>query len=122
MWPSTGFGQRHRMPASSGKLLEQRLGVLQVGGVEALGEPAVDRREQVVGLGAPALVAPEPRQAGRGAQLPGLRLLMPGDVESALEGNAGLLNICMGLVQVQLASESICLGLVVALPAFLNCV
>jgi hypothetical protein len=41
--PSTDFGQRRRVLASSGKLLEQRLGVLQVGGVESLGEPAVDR-------------------------------------------------------------------------------
>jgi len=31
--------------------------------VEALGEPAVDRCEQVAGFGAAALVAVEPRQA-----------------------------------------------------------
>jgi hypothetical protein len=29
------------------KLVQQRLGVLQVGGVEALGEPVVDFREPV---------------------------------------------------------------------------
>jgi hypothetical protein len=34
--------------------------VLQVGGVEAVGEPAVDRREQVVGLSPLTLLAPEP--------------------------------------------------------------
>jgi hypothetical protein len=38
--------------------VEQRLGVLQVGGLEAFGEPAVDRREQVAGLGAPTLSSP----------------------------------------------------------------
>jgi hypothetical protein len=29
------------------QLVEQRLGVLQIGGLEALGEPAVDRREEL---------------------------------------------------------------------------
>ena len=32
------------------QLLKQRPGVLKIGGVEALGEPVVDRREEVVGL------------------------------------------------------------------------
>jgi hypothetical protein len=38
--------------ADSCQLLEQRLGVLQVGGIETLGEPAVDRRQEIVRLGA----------------------------------------------------------------------
>ena len=38
------------MPATgSCQLIEQRLCLLQVGGVEALGEPAVDRREEITG-------------------------------------------------------------------------
>jgi hypothetical protein len=49
--------------------LQQRLGVLQVGGVGALGEPEVDWSEEVMGLSAPPLAAPQPRQAHRGAQL-----------------------------------------------------
>ena len=36
--------------APSAQLVEQRLGVLQISGVEALGEPAVDWREQVARL------------------------------------------------------------------------
>ena len=52
-------GQEVTLLAGSCQLVEQRLGVLQVGGVEALGEPAVDRREQVVSLSTSALVAPE---------------------------------------------------------------
>jgi hypothetical protein len=38
----------------------------------------VDRREQIAGLGAPALLAPQSGEAGRGAQLEGFRLLAAG--------------------------------------------
>jgi hypothetical protein len=40
--------------------VEQRLCLFQVGGVEALGKPAVDRREEVAGFGMPTLLAPMP--------------------------------------------------------------
>jgi len=43
------------------QLMEQRLGVLQVGGIEALGEPAVDFSEHRARLGAAALLVEEPR-------------------------------------------------------------
>src|SRR4051794_36873131 len=56
-------------PAGSPQLGEQSLGVLEVGRVEALGEPGVDRCEDVERLAAPALVAPEPGQARGRAQL-----------------------------------------------------
>ena len=46
------------------QLVEQRLGVLEVGGVEALGEPAVDRGEEVVSLRAFALIGPQSGKAG----------------------------------------------------------
>jgi len=49
---------------------EERLCVFQVGGVEALGEPGVDRGEEVVRLGVPALVAPQPGEARGGTQFP----------------------------------------------------
>ena len=39
--------------------LEQRLGLLEVGRVKALCKPAVDRGQQLVGLGALALLLPE---------------------------------------------------------------
>jgi hypothetical protein len=38
--------------------VEQRLGVLEVGGIEPLGEPAVHRGEEVVGLDPLALLRP----------------------------------------------------------------
>src|SRR5690242_12076069 len=51
------------------ELGEQNLCLLQILGVEALGEPVVDRGEQVTRFCAPALVAPEPRQTHSGTQL-----------------------------------------------------
>jgi hypothetical protein len=66
-WPRAA-GCSHESTLS-GELVQQRLGVLQVGGVGALGEPEVDWSEEVMGLSAPPLAAPQPRQAHRGAQL-----------------------------------------------------
>jgi hypothetical protein len=42
------------------QLVEQRFCLFEIGGGEALGEPAVDRGKQVAGCGAAALVAPQP--------------------------------------------------------------
>ena len=39
--------------------VEERLGVLQVSRVKPLGEPAIDRCEQVIGLSALALLRPQ---------------------------------------------------------------
>jgi len=61
--------------AGSRQLFEQRFGVLHVGGIEALGEPAIHRCEQLACLALPALLAPKPREAHRGAQLKRFRLL-----------------------------------------------
>jgi hypothetical protein len=55
--------------------LEQCLGLLQGGGVKALGEPGVDRRQQVMRFAPLALLLPQPTQAHGGAQLQRLRLL-----------------------------------------------
>ena len=48
--------------------IEQRLGVLQVGGVQALGEPTVDRRQQGMGGGPLALLLPQACTAGTSRQ------------------------------------------------------
>src|SRR5688572_14778393 len=49
-----------RLPS---QFLQQRLGVLQVGGIKALGEPAVDRCKQLPSLGLLALLLPQATQA-----------------------------------------------------------
>jgi hypothetical protein len=48
--------------------VQQRLGLLEVGGIKALGEPAVDGCQQLIGLCALALVLPQAGQAGGGAR------------------------------------------------------
>jgi hypothetical protein len=52
----------------SRELLEQRLGLLEVGRVTALGEPTVDRREELVSLSAFALLLPQASKAHGSAQ------------------------------------------------------
>src|SRR5262249_11856877 len=68
-------------PVLSSQLFEQCFGLLQVGRVKPFGEPAVDRREQLVGHGPLALLLPQARQARGGTQLPGLGLLAAGHGE-----------------------------------------
>ena len=65
--------------AGSRQLIEQTLRFFQIGGVEALGEPTVDGGEQIMSLGPPALLAPQPSEARRRAQLIGLGTLLPRD-------------------------------------------
>ena len=66
--PKAGI-ERHVAHAvrSLRELLQQRLGLLQVERIEALGEPAIDRGEKIVGLLPLALIAPEAGEAGGGA-------------------------------------------------------
>ena len=51
----------------SPQLLQQRLGLLEVGGVKALGEPAVDWGQQLASLRALALLLPQAAQTHGGA-------------------------------------------------------
>src|SRR5271168_2675297 len=64
--------------AGSGQFVEQRLGVFQVGGVEAFGERAVEGGEQVARLAPAALLAPHPREVRCGAQFVPPRALLAG--------------------------------------------
>src|SRR5438132_986995 len=88
-------------PSSSAKLVQQRLCLFQIGGVEAFGEPAVDRREEVAGFVAPILIAAEPGEADGGAQFPELGLLLHGDAQGFVIHLLGGLG--MPLPQQQLA-------------------
>jgi hypothetical protein len=61
---------------SSRQFFGQRLGLFQIGGVEPLGEPAVDRRERLAGFDAPTSIAAEPGKADSGgAPQPSVRRL-----------------------------------------------
>ena len=58
------------LTTGSRKFVEQHLCVLQIGGVEALGEPAVNGRQQLARFGPPALFGPQLGEARRSAQFP----------------------------------------------------
>src|SRR5215813_3618526 len=45
------------------QLVQQRLCFLQIGRVKALGEPAIDRGEEIAGFGTAALIAAKPSEA-----------------------------------------------------------
>src|SRR5262249_4988246 len=62
------LGAQHR--GSCAQLIEQRLRVLQVGGVEALGKPVVDSTQYCARLVATICVAKEACKAGGRPQLP----------------------------------------------------
>src|SRR5262245_61252429 len=78
-----------RQAVSAGVALRQRLqqrpGLLEVSGVKPLGEPAIDRCQELVGLGALALLLPQARQTHGRPQLPRFRLLAAGDGEGLLK-------------------------------------
>jgi len=59
--------------------VEQCLCLFQIGGIEPLGKPAVDGRQQFVRLGPAALFTPKPGEIGRGTQFERFCLLPPGD-------------------------------------------
>src|SRR5215472_8176141 len=87
--------------ARSGKFVEQRLCLFEIGRAKAFGEPAIYRREEVARFGAAALVAAEPGEARGGTQFPELRLLLLRDAQGfAIEFLGGL---GMPLPQQQLA-------------------
>ena len=72
------------------QLFQQRLCLDEITRVEAFREPGVDGRQQRASLGTPALAFLESREAHRGTQLEGLRLLRARDVERAAEERLGL--------------------------------
>src|SRR4029077_1549204 len=102
------------------EVVEQRLRVLQVARVEAFGEPGVDRGEEGAGLVALALTLPEPRQAGRGAQLEHLGLLPPGDLQGLIEERLRLVDRIAVHVEENLRPQPVQIGIVVVLSLLLG--
>ena len=75
----------------SRQCIQQRFGVLEIGGVKALGKPGVDLGQQVVRLLPFPLLLPEPTQTHGSPQLQRFRLLAAGDVQGALQPGFRLL-------------------------------
>src|SRR6516162_1497816 len=78
---STGVALRQRV--------QQCLRLLQVRGVKALGEPAIDRCQQLVGFLSLALLLPESSEARSGAEFPRFRRLVLGDRHGVMEAGFG---------------------------------
>src|ERR1700704_4077963 len=77
----------------SAQRVEQRPGFLQIGRIEALREPAMDRPQEIAGVVAFALVAPEPAKAAGGPQFPEPGALPARRLETALKAGLGLRRI-----------------------------
>src|SRR5262245_5157131 len=75
--------------SSSCECIEQSPSLLQVRGIKPLGEPAIDRCQQLARLGTLAMALPQTRQAHDGAQLQRLGLQLPHHVEGALKTRLG---------------------------------
>src|SRR6516164_803054 len=106
---SASQGHRLSRDLSVGSVLliefvEQRLGVFEVGCGETFSEPAIDRRQQVAGFGAAALVAAQQGEAHRSAQFPHLGFLLPGDAQSFAIELFGLLAVTLPQQQLALLS------------------
>src|SRR5271165_593320 len=81
--PTASIRSRPNRTRSWREFVRQLLGLLQIDSIEAFGEPAIDRREKVVGLSRLALSTPEPRNVRRRPELPGLRILPASNLERA---------------------------------------
>src|ERR1700751_3845753 len=76
--------------AGSRQLVEKPPRLFQIDSVKALCEPAVYGRQEISGCCTPALFAPQPGEARRGAQLIGLGVLLPRDAQRLFEGDLAL--------------------------------
>ena len=95
---ASGWARVHRSVftargRSRPELLQQGARLDQVGKAETFLEGSVDRRKQVACLGKASLVAPEPREIARGAQLEQQRRLRSRDLQRARE-----LTLCPGRI------------------------
>ena len=67
------------------QFIQESLGCDEIGHVEAAAEPTVDRGQQISGLGALVLIAPQPREANCGTQLEKLSFLLARNLEGTLK-------------------------------------
>jgi hypothetical protein len=99
---------QHALPGRKGlsaggalhQRLQQGLGLLKVGRVQALGKPAVDRRRQLVGISVLTLLLLQSTQAHSGPQLIGPGLLAASNAQGLLEAS-----FCPGRLRDGLAQE-----------------
>src|SRR5215831_10960059 len=105
------------MRALTPQFFQQRLGVLEVGGVETLSEPAVDVGEHGARLVAMALLSHQPREAGGRTQFKRLCVEIPRDIQSFPKAVGCLL--CARAPKQHLAFQASCLSCAYTLSTFL---
>ena len=105
-----GDGGTNGPGALRGQFVEQGLGVLQIGGVKALGEPAVYSDERRVRFVALALFSEQPCEAGSRTQLPGLGPDVFCDCDRFTQIGAGPLQIT--IPELEFTSQPQCFGTV----------
>jgi hypothetical protein len=71
------------------QLLNEFLGLDEIGCIEALGKPAIDRSQKVLCFAPSSLVSPHASEAGCGAQLPQLRIMLACNGQGAVEAGFG---------------------------------
>jgi hypothetical protein len=72
-------------PVFSRQLVQQSPGIFQIGSLKTFAEPVIDRCQQRACFLLPALIAPQPGQTGRAAQLPASGLLVAGNSKRLLK-------------------------------------
>src|SRR5262245_2829508 len=77
-------------PVNSRQFFQQRFAILEVSSVKALGEPTVDRRQELLRFCPLTLLLPQPTQARCGAQLQRFRLLAAGYGEGLVQTSLSL--------------------------------
>ena len=93
--------------AGSRQLIEQPLRFFQIGGVETLGKPAVDGRQQLTPFASPALLAPQPGEAYGGTQFIPPSALLAGNRQGGVERGFGLCRIGPRQLAHQLAAQAV---------------
>src|SRR5215831_18317564 len=95
--------------------------MLQVERIEAFREPAVDGSEKIAGVIPFALVAPESCHAHRGAQFPGLCLLLTCDRARTLEICLCFCRIRLRRIERDLPGHAMDLGLPLSVFGCFHC-
>jgi hypothetical protein len=88
--------ERTEVSASTRSSRSSAARFFQVGGIEALREPAVNWGEEIACFGPPPLFAPQPGEARRGAQFQRLRLLGLRGADRLLQGGQALVELVFG--------------------------
>src|SRR5271167_941928 len=94
-WRDSSENQRRWVKSDRllGKLFKKRLRILQIGSFEAFREPAVDWREQVVGLPPLAPIGPELGEIAGGSKLEEPRRPLTGIRQRGVESGFGAPNV-----------------------------